>query len=205
MKDWSNYYLPGLSADERVDQVLRRHKVALGSRIFMFLIGGILPVVIVFLLYRFTILLDDQASLAYLLLVLLGSIFYLYITLFIYHAWVDYYLDVWFITNKRIIATEQHGLFHRTTSELLLNQIQDVSSETKGFLPTIFRYGSISVQTASEQDRFMFADVPNADLVAKHILDLHNAYQPAASITTPGAAQPTSNAQTLPPTPPGTV
>ncbi len=169
--------------------VLRRHKVALGSKISIFVLGGILPIGLYALIVTYTTLLDDPTSFSYLLLILLASVLYLYLTLFMYHAWVDYYLDVWVITTKRIVATDQRGLFHRVTAELLLNQIQDVSCDVHGFLPTIFQYGTISVQTASEEDKFIFTEVPKADTVAKRILQLHNQYQPFQSVQQPGQHQ----------------
>ncbi len=189
MKDFKAYHFAAMDPDERIDMVLRRHKVALGSRISIFVLGAILPVGVYALIVTYTTLLDDPTSFSYVLLVLLGSVFYLYIVLFMYHAWVDYYLDIWVVTTKRIIATDQQGLFHRVSSELLLNQIQDVSSTVRGFLPTIFQYGTIEVQTASEQDKFTFAEVPKADRVARRILELHNEYQPQRPVQQPGQHQ----------------
>lgn len=199
MKDFKAYHFPEMGPDERIDMVLRRHTVALGSRVSIFIIGAIIPVGVYMVLVTYTLLLDDPTSLSYLCLVLLGSVFYLYITLFIYHAWVDYYLDIWLVTNKRIIATDQQGLFHRSTSELLLNQIQDVSSTVRGFLPTIFQYGRIEVQTASEQDKFIFDEVPKAARVSRRILELHDQYQPTAHVQRPGEHQ-TVTHQSTPPT-----
>lgn len=75
--------------------------------------------------------------------------------------WIDYYFDVWIITNKRIINIEQHGLFSREISELELDKIQDVSADIMGIIPTFLNYGDVYVQTAGETERFEFKKIPN--------------------------------------------
>ena len=176
MKDLSSFYFPGKPVDEEVIMVLRRHKVALAKQLLLFIVGGLTPIIVYALTVTYTVLFDDDTSLIFLIIVLLAGIYYLYIILFMYHAWVDYYLDIWIITKERIIATEQKGLFHRVVSELRLNRIQDVNCVVKGFFPTIFKYGTIHIQTASEADKFNFGEVPNAVEVSRKILDLHEKF-----------------------------
>lgn len=84
----------------------------------------------------------------------------------------DYFLDVWIVTNERIINIEQHGLFARTVSELRLNQVQDITSETKGFLETFLTYGDVHIQTAGERSRFQFKNIDNPDEVKLTIAKL---------------------------------
>lgn len=90
-------------------------------------------------------------------------------------SWIeftDYYLDTWIITNERILNIEQLGLFNRTASELHLTSIQDITSEIKGFLHTMFNYGSVYIQTAGETTRFNFKNIPHPDKVKDDILRL---------------------------------
>ncbi len=75
----------------------------------------------------------------------------------------DYFLDIWIVTNERVINIEQQGLFNRTVSELRLNQVQDITSETNGFLETFLTYGNVYIQTAGERERFVFKDIDNPD------------------------------------------
>lgn len=76
-------------------------------------------------------------------------------------VWIDYFFDVWIITNERIINIEQKGLFVRTVSELKFSRIQDVTSEVSGMIPTILNFGDVKIQTASEEDMFLFRHVPD--------------------------------------------
>ena len=176
MKGLNDFYFPGKEPDEKIIIALRRHVAAVAEKIFLFAVIGLILPIIYFFTRDYLTWLDDSTGLGYLVSVLAVSLFYLYILLFIYHAWVDYYLDLWIVTNERIVAMEQKGLFHRVVSELRLNRIQDVSSETKGFFPTIFKYGTVHIQTASEEDKFYFSEVPRPEMVARQILELHEKY-----------------------------
>ncbi len=176
MKDINDIYFPGKEPDEVVQLALRRHKVAIGKKLSVFIILMLVPVILFVTIVSLTDWLDDAGSFLYMFFILVSSVLYLLALLSMYHAWVDYYLDIWIITNERVIATEQKGLFHRVTSELRLNRIQDVSSEVRGLFPTLFGYGTVHVQTASEQEKFIFREVPNPDLVARQILQLHERY-----------------------------
>lgn len=167
---------PGQEPDETEVYTFRRHKIVIGKRIFLFLIEVPIPIIIYYILKSYTDWLADNTSIPYIIFVILGSIYYLYILLFLYHAWVDYYLDLWIITNERIISIEQRGLFKRITSELRIHRIQDVTSEVHGFLPTIFKYGDVHVQTASSEDRFNLLEVPHPDEIARKIMALQEKY-----------------------------
>lgn len=84
----------------------------------------------------------------------------------------DYWLDVWIVTNERIINAEQIGLFNRVVSEVYLHQIQDITSETKGLLATFLTFGDVFIQTAAERERFQFKNIDNPDDVKIAIIGL---------------------------------
>ena len=95
------------------------------------------------------------------LLLFLESTFALFIWLYGFFIWIDYYFDIWIITSERIINVEQRGLFIRSMSEVKYSRIQDVTAEEKGVIPTMMDYGDVFVQTAGEKERFVFRKVPN--------------------------------------------
>ena len=66
--------------------------------------------------------------------VLSVSIYYLYVWVFLFRAWLDYYLDVWFVTTERVVSVDQRGLFSRTIAEQKLFRIQDVHAEVHLYL-----------------------------------------------------------------------
>ncbi len=97
--------------------------------------------------------------------------FYLFLWLYLFLVWIDVYFDVWIVTNERIVNVEQKDLFTRRVSELRFSRVQDVTSEVDGVIPSILNYGDVYVQTAGEQARFIFHNVPDPvkikDLVMK--------------------------------------
>jgi uncharacterized membrane protein YdbT with pleckstrin-like domain len=85
----------------------------------------------------------------------------LFVWFYAFLIWIDYYLDIWIITNERIINIEQKGLFLREASDLEFSKIQDVTTTVVGLLPTILNYGDVHIQTAGEIERFKFRQVPD--------------------------------------------
>lgn len=83
--------------------------------------------------------------------------------------WTDYYLDIWCITNLRIIKIDQVSLFNRKTGSFRLERMQDVNVEINGILATFLDYGTIHVQTASaDLEEFKATYLPKpADIKAQ--------------------------------------
>ncbi|RJR30801.1 PH domain-containing protein [Candidatus Parcubacteria bacterium] len=164
-----NLLVPNKEHDEKIIMLLRRHWFIIWLKIFFFGLAGILPVIFYFMELPFFNNIN-QNNIGHALLILSTSVYYLYIWLFLFVAFVDYYLDVWIVTNKRILNVEQHGLFHRTVSEQRLYRIQDVTSELKGIFSTMFNYGTVHIQTAGEKARFVFKEVPDPHNIAKKVM-----------------------------------
>lgn len=74
----------------------------------------------------------------------------LFIALNWFIKWLDHYLDVIIITNKRIIDINQTRIFDRKISTMSLGQIQDVSGQVKGFIPSVLKYGVLNIETAGQ-------------------------------------------------------
>jgi uncharacterized membrane protein YdbT with pleckstrin-like domain len=102
----------------------------------------------------------------------LQSLLAMYLCVFSFLIWVDFYLDTWIITDKRIINIEQKGLFSRVNSELALDKIQDVTTDVTGLFPTLLNYGDVFVQTAAEKERFIFRKVPNPNKIKDLLMKL---------------------------------
>jgi|GEM_PF-213786 len=89
------------------------------------------------------------------------------------YGFVNYYLDVYIVTDKRIVDISQNGFFNREISELHIHEVQDVSAHVKGFFKTILHFGDVHIQTAGERENFIFVDIPHPYTVAKEIVELH--------------------------------
>jgi hypothetical protein len=102
----------------------------------------------------------------------LQNSFFLFLWVSLFLIWIDVYFDVWIITDERIVNIEQKDLFTRRVSELRFHTVQDVTSEVNGLLPSILDYGDVLVQTAGENPRFIFHNVPNPVAIKDLIMKL---------------------------------
>ncbi|MDO8407651.1 MAG: PH domain-containing protein [bacterium] len=69
-------------------------------------------------------------------------------------AFTRYYLNVWVLTNLRVMEVIQHSYFHREVSSVLLSRVQDVTTEVKGAIFSLLNIGNIHVQSAGTVDEF---------------------------------------------------
>ncbi|PIS04639.1 MAG: hypothetical protein COT81_05445 [Candidatus Buchananbacteria bacterium CG10_big_fil_rev_8_21_14_0_10_42_9] len=162
------FFIPHQLPGEKIILLLRRHWFIILTKLILFALLALLPLLFFTFARDFYIKLFSL-ELVYPVFVLFASVYYLYIWLFMLHAFVDYYLDVWIVTNKRILNIEQKGLFARVTSEQKLHRVQDVTSELRGLFATILDYGSVYIQTAGEMQRFHFQQVPHPYQAAKKV------------------------------------
>jgi uncharacterized membrane protein YdbT with pleckstrin-like domain len=90
-------------------------------------------------------------------------------------AWISFYYDIYIICEDTIVDITQQGFFGRQIAELSLLRVQDVTSNIEGFLPTLFGYGDVLVETAGEKSQnFLLKSLPNPQEVAAKIMQLHN-------------------------------
>lgn len=162
------FHIPHHKEGEKIILLLRRHYFIILTKIAFWAIVAILPPIFYLIFGEILAKLFSNEIFGP-IVVLFTSIYYLYIWLFAFHSFVDYYLDVWIVTNERIINMEQKGLFARVVSEQKLFRIQDTTSELKGFFSTLLDYGTVYIQTAGEQQRFIFKQVPGPYNVARKI------------------------------------
>ncbi|MBI2415936.1 MAG: PH domain-containing protein [Candidatus Kerfeldbacteria bacterium] len=161
---------PNQRPNEKVLLKLRRHWLTWAWNIIQLLLFNLIPPGLYILFYQLIGWPVPTEGLLYIGLVLLLSLYYLGAWLIFYHAFVDYHLDVWVLTDQRIVNVEQQGLFDRTISELNILKVQDVTSEIHGHLQTFFNFGNVYIQTAGEQQRFIFQNVPHPEDVARIII-----------------------------------
>ncbi len=159
-------HFKGQKAGEEILLIVRRHWFNIARQfIYLFFVFALIALAFVYFPNLFPYLTTTDGYLFFLLL-LNFLVLLVWITSFI--VWIDYYFDVWIITTKRIVNIEQRGLFVRHVSELEHENIQDITTEVKGFIPTLLNYGEVFIQTAAEKERFLFHSVPRP----YHIKDL---------------------------------
>jgi len=176
MSIFSRYHFQGQRENEEVLRIIHRH----WFNIFLQYIGigcAALLVIIIFSVLPKVISLPPDALPSIFSSFLLNT-FLLFIWLYVFLIWVDYYFDVWIITNERIVNIEQKGLFNREVSELRFSRIQDVTSVVDGFVPTILNFGDVYVQTAAEEERFVFRQIPDPYTIKDMVMRLSRSSTP---------------------------
>lgn len=163
---------PNMLPGEQVVLLLHRHGFVAARIVVLYVFLGIVPAAAWVLLGSYTTAITDTASAGYAALVLLFASYFLLWGLLFFVSWLNYYLDVWIVTNERIINIKQVRLFHRTVSEQKLYRVQDVTWEMQGVLGNMLKYGNVIIQTAAEQSKFTFEHIPDPEGVAKTVMHL---------------------------------
>jgi uncharacterized membrane protein YdbT with pleckstrin-like domain len=88
----------------------------------------------------------------------------------LFAVWTDYYLDIWIVTNRKLVSIDQIGLFNREISTLRMERIQDVTFSINGIVATLLNFGDIHVQTAAEEREFVMRGIAHPDRVKRLIL-----------------------------------
>jgi len=63
------------------------------------------------------------------------------------YFWISWYFSVYIVTDQRIIQDTQNGLFGKQVVQVDLSKIQNINYEVPGFQASIFKFGTIVVQT----------------------------------------------------------
>lgn len=164
-------YLIKQKSYEKVKYVLRRHPITFIPQLLIFIASLVVPILVYLMISNIYPALFDNEAL-YAAGALAGSIYLLSALLFGYGSFIDFYLDVWIVTNDRVVDIEQFGLFSRTISELDLFRIQDVTTDTHGMFATIFKYGDVTLKTASTNMSIVFKSIPNPNQIRMALLEL---------------------------------
>lgn len=158
---------------EPVALFVRRHWIAFfswGILIACMLLGPVVVALFLAGLGAIPALTKEQQT----FIILGGSAYYLFVLAVFLAAWIDYYLDVTIVTERRLVDIHQNGLFNHRVSEQSLLRVQDVSVKVKGLVQTFFRFGTVYVETAGEAPNFVMQNLPNPNQVANKIIELHN-------------------------------
>jgi hypothetical protein len=166
-----------LDPDEKIILEVRKHWIVFFGHGMFLLFIAILPLVVFavvkgFFPSFFNIDFGGNTSALFLFIYTLWVLF-LWILFFL--DWTKYYLDVWYVTEKRIIAVDQKKIFDREVSNLRFDKIQDITIDVHGFVSTMLNFGNIRVQTASENSQeFRINTVRNPEHVKKVIFGQQN-------------------------------
>lgn len=166
----SHHHFQGQHENEQVERIIHRHwfNIAMQFIVVFFCAFSILGSLSVFpLLFPEMIPAGAVPFFSF-----IQSTLFLFLWLYGFLVWIDYYFDIWIVTNERIVNIEQKGLFNRRISELRFSRVQDVTASVDGLIPTMLNFGDVSVQTAAEEERFVFRQVGDPFAIKDRIMVL---------------------------------
>lgn len=159
----------GKKSYEQVLVLLRRHPIVLVLQLVAFLIIGLIPI---FVWIGFHEYLAQFSRLFW----FLSALWYALWWYGVFYAITMYLLDVWIVTDHRVIDSEQHGFFNRTVAEIHLSKIQDISVSIRGLIPTFFDFGDLEVQSAGATEKFFFKQIPHPEIIKDLIMKAHDEF-----------------------------
>ncbi len=101
---------------------------------------------------------------------ILTALWSLFVWTRLFNVWTNYYLDLWLITDKRIVAVDQIRFFNRQMSIFRMERIQDVVVSARGIVPTLLDFGDLHVETAGQGERFIIKGIPHPQKVKDIIM-----------------------------------
>ena len=170
-----------LHPDEEIKLVVRHHWAGFLGTLGLALAMGIFPLMIII---GASVALGDTFERIKPILIIAFAGYYLFLLTFLFGSWINFYYDIVFITNERILNVNQEGLLARKVSELNIRQVQNVTAQVTGFLQSFFNYGHLVVETAGKgtsddptqpglEGYFTIQDLPDPNRLARIIIELH--------------------------------
>lgn len=99
-------------------------------------------------------------------------LWYMAIFSFLLTFFINWYFNVYIITDHRIIDVDFYSLLYKEVSACYISKIQDVTYQVAGGLRVIFDYGNVLIQTAGTEKNLEFEQVPRPAVVVKKITEL---------------------------------
>ncbi|KND51736.1 MAG: hypothetical protein ABA06_00550 [Parcubacteria bacterium C7867-001] len=97
-----------------------------------------------------------------------------------FSAFTRFFLNQWVITSTRIVDIEQTGYFRREVSSVPLARVQDVTTNITGFFHTIFGFGTVEVQSAGAEEKFVMTGLERPthirDTIMREIAEYNKAH-----------------------------
>lgn len=136
------------------------------------------PVLIIFVLIYFPwyFLLKYELAGAYIRLLFFWTLLVLIYAVRKYLLWL---LNVYLLTDKRLVIVNYRGLFAKKVVESPLGRILNVSFSSKGFWQTLFQLGSVEVQVAGLHEPMILKNIAHPSELKDTLWKAHNRYTKA--------------------------
>lgn len=110
------------------------------------------------------------------------SIYWIIFLTFILTDWMNDELDLFIITNVRIISIEQISVLSRNVTECQLDRVEEVNAHTAGIFQAIFGYGDVHIHTGSETSNMIVKYAPDPIENSRRINNIIQEYRVTKTI-----------------------
>lgn len=153
-----------LEPEEKIIKTVRKHWFVVVSQLFGTIFVILLPLLLIAIVALFPKLVPDAISLhefgPHITFVVAWWLFISLLTGFM--IWTHYYLDLWIITDHRIIVVDQISFFNRKVSSFRLERLQDVEVTISGLIATFLNFGNLDAHTAgADEENFSTNGLPD--------------------------------------------
>lgn len=167
---------------EEIIKIVRRHYFVILPTITFLVLCAVAPIIIIQIalsdLFQFDDALKNSIQNFISEWKVFGfSIWLLILWVVFFIEWTDYYLDIWILTDRRILDVEQKGFFNREVTSLSYHRIQDITVETRGLIETLFKFGTLHVQTAGSSREIVIRDAHYPEEARSLMIKLQQKYR----------------------------
>jgi signal transduction histidine kinase len=158
-----------MQQDEKLILIFRKHWFVLFQRVFAVVIIAALPFAgFAYLDHLGAIPPGLRAAHAF---DFVGGLWFVVMWWALAGIWTKYYLEMWAVTDRRLIRMEQIGFFSRDVTVWGIERILEASVHTGNFIETFLKYGTLEIQTAGPVDHYeRIHGVPQPDHVRETIM-----------------------------------
>jgi len=161
-------HLLEMQPGENVIMVVHKHWFMLLRDTIGTLIAGLIPIIITLIILGAY---QESSSATVPLAFFFSSLWMALMWMALATIWTNYYLDMWIVTDKRIIYIEQVRLFSREITTVRIERIQDASVSFNSFLETILDFGTLRVQSAGAvTDDLEVHGIPHPEEIKQAVL-----------------------------------
>jgi hypothetical protein len=160
MKNW--IFNRFLDDDERIIFIAHRHILILKINSAKPMFFGIIIPTLLYLLF-------PQAVVLFFIWGLIGLFGIIY-------EFIDWYYDVWLLTNVGVIDVERNGFFDITSTRIDYHMIEGTSYNIKGFWATLFNYGDITIDKLGAQTSVVLKDASNPKKLERRVMNLQETF-----------------------------
>lgn len=85
---------------------------------------------------------------------------------------INWYFNVYIVTNERIVDVDFYHLLYKQMSAARISRVQDLTYKLGGVIRALFDFGDVFIQTAGTAENFEFEAVPHPEQVVRTISEL---------------------------------